>query len=96
MASSQQDDEKNLQPTLAGCLLTVLSLAVLGGLALLAVRWREPDSDEPLDKEIVVLLVILGWALFYGIGSAILTSLGLPIFKPKKAQSGREDLTGGP
>jgi hypothetical protein len=90
MTGNQHEDGQSVQPTLAGCLLTVLSLAVIFGSAFPIMRWRDPDTGDPMPRELAVLLPVLAGALFYGVGSALLASLGLRVLKPKKEQPSRE------
>ena len=83
-----------MQPTPAGCLLTVLSLAVIFGLAVPLVTWRDPDGD-PLPKGVAILLPILAGALCYGIGSAVLGFFGLPVLTKSKKPADQSEEAGG-
>jgi hypothetical protein len=84
---SKADD--NSQPTLAGCLLMVFSLAVIGGVALLLVTWRDPNSGQALPQKVAIVTPVLAGALSYAIGSWLLRILGLRVEKPKKELSDR-------
>jgi hypothetical protein len=85
MAGTESEDDENSRPTVAGCLLMVLSLAVIGGVAIPVVRWRDPGSGSPLPQEVAIAAPVVAGALCYGIGAALLKILGLPVFvRPKK------------
>ena len=84
MAGTQSEDDENSQPTVAGCLLMVLSLAVIGCVAIPVVTWRDPDSGRPLPRMIAIVTPVLAGALCYGIGTAILKILGLSVLTMPK------------
>jgi hypothetical protein len=79
MAATESRDGDTSRPTLAGCLLMVLSLAVIFGLAVPLVRWRHPETGQPLPRSVAIFVPVLAGALCYGIGSVILRLLGLPL-----------------
>jgi hypothetical protein len=86
----QKDD--NSRPTVAGCLLLLLSLAVIGGVALAVVSWRDPDSGRPLPREMAIAVPVLAGALCCAIGTGLLRLLGLSVLtKPKDESFARPD-----
>jgi hypothetical protein len=87
MAATQDEDDAKSQPTLAGCLLLALSVAVIVGLAVPLVRWRSPDSGRPLPRMVAILAPLLAGALCYGIGAAMLRILGLPVWARSRKDS---------
>jgi hypothetical protein len=80
MAETQDKDEDNQEPTLAGCLLMVVSVALVLGSAVPIIRWCSPDSGEPMPQELAIAPILLG-SLCYGIGAAILRILGVPVLR---------------
>jgi hypothetical protein len=83
MPTQSEEDDKS-EPTIAGCLLMVLSLAVIGTVAIPVVKFTR---SFPSGKEITIAIAcvpILAGALFYSIGAAILRIIGLSdVTKPK-------------
>jgi hypothetical protein len=80
------DEDEKL--TVPGCLLTAVSVVVIGGVALAVVMWRDP-SGHPMPKEIAILLPIVAGALYFGLGSALLSIYGLRVSaKPEQKSSG--------
>jgi hypothetical protein len=86
--TEDQRDEKQ-KPTLAGCFLTLLCVAVIFGSAVPIVTWRDPDSGLPIPRLIAIFAPFLAGGLCYGVGAAILRILGIPIFvKPPGSTNG--------
>src|ERR1700722_10340951 len=84
MTEPQFKDDKESKATLAGSILMVFSLTVIGCVALPIVRWRDPVSGNPLPRMIAIFTPVLAGALFCAIGTGILKMLGIPVAKPKK------------
>lgn len=81
--------------TVPGCLLTVVSLAVIGGTAVPVVTWRDADSGRPMPKMVAILLPLVAGALCFGLGSALLNLLGLSVsVKPEQESSGDPEDSG--
>jgi hypothetical protein len=81
----QSDGES--RPTIAGCLLMILSLGVIAGVALPVVRLTR---SFPSSKEVTIVIAaipILAGALVYAIGVAILKFIGLSDVAPPKTES---------
>jgi hypothetical protein len=87
MAEPEPEDDKDGQSSVAGCLLMVVCLAVIGGVACYVVTWRDADSGRPLPRDAAILVSLFAGALCYGIGTAILRILGLPIVTKLKKES---------
>ncbi|MFO0966864.1 MAG: hypothetical protein U0793_14925 [Gemmataceae bacterium] len=73
------DPQDKSRPTTAGCLLMLLSLGAIVAVALPLLRWRNPATGETLPRYAAVMLPIVGGAVFFSVGAAILKVLGLPI-----------------
>jgi hypothetical protein len=80
--ASEADDNGKL--TAAGCVLTLLSVAVIVGVALPIVRWRDPETGLPLPRSMAILSPLLIGAAFHGIGSFLLKFLGLPVWSKRE------------
>ena len=94
MVGNQPNDDSNSRPTVAGCLLLLLSLAVIPGVAIPIVTWRDPDSGRPLPRLIAIVTPVLAGAVFFGIGSSILKILGLSVLS--KIGESHEDANAPP
>jgi len=55
-----------------------VSVAVIGGVALPSVMWRDA-SGHRIPKQIVILIPILAGALCFGLGSVLLNIFGLRV-----------------
>jgi hypothetical protein len=84
VAETQPEDDKNSEITAPGCILVVISVAVIFCVALPVVRWRGPVTGEPLPKMIAIFVPIMFGALVNGIGTVILKLLGIPVVRKKK------------
>jgi hypothetical protein len=73
-----EDDQAKL--TGVGCVLTLLSVAVIFGVALPIVRWRDPATGQSLPHFIAILAPLLIGAVFNAIGMGLLRLLGLRIW----------------
>jgi hypothetical protein len=87
MTGTQSDDRVNRQTTVAGCVLMVVSLAVLAGVALPVVTWRDPESGRPLPRELSIAVPLLAGALCYGIGTGILKIFGVSVEATRSRES---------
>jgi hypothetical protein len=75
--------------TAVGCVLTLLTTAVIFGVALPVVQWRDPETGQPLPRMVAILAPILIGAVFHGIGTGFLRLLGLQTWsKSEKDASG--------
>jgi hypothetical protein len=66
--------------TNVGCVLTLLSVAVMFGVAVPIVHWRDPATGQALPRAIAILAPVLIGAAVHGIGSLLLRLLGLPVW----------------
>jgi len=80
------DDKAEL--TTVGCVLTLLSVAVIFGTAIPIVRWRDPATGQALPRMVAICTPVLIGAVFHGIGTGLLRLMGLRIWsKPEKDDS---------
>jgi hypothetical protein len=76
----------------AGCILTLLSAAVIIGVAFPIMRWRHPATGQPLPRFVAVVAPVLIGAAVHGIGTLLLKLIGLRVWSkgdagaPKKAE----------
>jgi hypothetical protein len=91
MAGTPTGEDDRNRPTVAGCLLMLVSLAVIVAVAIPVVTWRDPEDGRPLPRTVAILTPILAGAFCYGIGTAILKLLGLPALVRSKEPSGRPE-----
>jgi hypothetical protein len=85
MALTPSEGDDNNQPTFAGCLLMLLSLAVIVVVALTLVRWRDPNSGQTLPRDALIWIPVVAGALFYAIVGGLLRMLGVRALpKPMK------------
>jgi hypothetical protein len=103
MAGIPPEEDDRSRPTVAGCLLMLVSVAVIGAVAIPVVTWRDPEDGHPLPRTVAILTPILAGAFCYGIGTAVLKLLGLPVLVRSKEPSDpaegdapeRDEETGG-
>jgi hypothetical protein len=55
----------------------LLTVAVILGVALPIVQWRDPDTGEPLPRMVALFAPLLIGAAFHGIGTGLLWLVGL-------------------
>jgi hypothetical protein len=90
MAVTPSEGDDNNQPTFAGCLLMLLSLAVIVAVALTLVRWQNPNSGETLPRDALLQIPGVAGAMFYAIGGGLLWMLGVRVLaKPMKESCDR-------
>ena len=90
MTPSEGDD--NNQPIFAGCLLMLLSLAVIVAVALTLVRWRDPNSGATLPAEALIQIPVVAGAWFWAIVGGLLRMLGVSVLeKPMKESCDRSN-----
>jgi hypothetical protein len=65
--------------TVAGCILTALSVAVIGVAAVSIVTSRNSFVREMPNEVLIVVPILIG-AVFCGIGTVLLKLIGLPVF----------------
>jgi hypothetical protein len=82
-------DDVKAKLTGVGCVLTLLSVAVIFGVALPIVRWRDPATGQPLPRHIAVLAPVLIGAAVHGIGSLFLRLIGLRVWSKRASEAKR-------
>ena len=88
MAEHDPASEDNAKSTVAGYVLTLLSVAVIIGVAIPIGQWRDPATHRPLPRIVAVALPFLLAASFHGIGTVLLRLMGLRIWsKPETEES---------
>src|SRR5262249_51627735 len=80
LAERNPPDDNKTKPTCVGCVLMLLSVAVIFGVALPIVRWRDPLTGDELPQEVAIIAPVLIGAAFHGIGTLLLRLLGLRIW----------------
>ena len=81
MTGPPSKDKDTSQPTIAGIVLMLISLAIIVYVALVVVRWRDPESGIALPRMVAIVVPILAGALFYAIGTGILKLFGIAVLK---------------
>jgi hypothetical protein len=72
------DDKAKL--TGVGCVLTLLTVVVLCGVAIPVVQWRDPETGRPPPRAVAILTPFLIAAIFHGIGTLLLRLVGLRVW----------------
>jgi hypothetical protein len=94
MADPEPDRKDGEQSSVAGCLLMLVCVAIIGAVAVYVATWRDADSGRPLPRNVSIVVPLLAGAVCYGIGTAILRILGLPVFlSPEKDSSDAADVS---
>jgi hypothetical protein len=73
--------DDNRQLTGLGCVVTVLSIAVVFGVAVPIARWRDPATGQPLPRLVAIISPLLIGATIHAIVSLFLRFLGFQIWK---------------
>jgi hypothetical protein len=73
----------------AGCVLTLLSVAVICGLAVPIVQWRDAVTGEPLPRDVAVLAPVLIGGAFHGVGTVLLRLVGLRVWSKSETDESR-------
>jgi hypothetical protein len=87
------DDDK-AKPTHVGCVLTLLSVAVIVGVAVPIAHWRDPATGQPPPRMVAILAPILIGAAFHGMGTFLLRLVGLRTWS--KPETGAPPRSRGP
>jgi hypothetical protein len=69
--------EDNGKLTAAGCVLTLLTVAVIFGSALPIVQWRDPETGQGLPRTVAIFTPFLIGAAFYGLVTGLLWIVGI-------------------
>jgi hypothetical protein len=87
--NTKRDLDVRAKMTVPGCILTLLSTAVIFGLAIPIVHWRDPDTGEPLPRIMAIVAPLLVGAAFHGLGTLLLRLVGLHVYVPPKKNEDR-------
>jgi hypothetical protein len=84
--TSDDDDKSKL--TLAGCVVPLLTVGVIFGVAIPVVMWRDPVTGRHLSRSIAILGPFLIGAAFFGIVSGLLRLVRIRLWaKPPDEKS---------
>lgn len=72
------------RPTLAGFVLTLISVAVVFIVAYPVLRLRNPETGRPPPRIVVILIPVVAGALFQLVGTGLLRLVGLKTFTKSK------------
>jgi hypothetical protein len=75
--------------TAVGCVLTLLTLAVMVGVAIPIVRWRDPATGQPLPRSIAILSPLLIGAAVHGIAMLVLRVIGVRVWSTQEKGAGK-------
>jgi hypothetical protein len=90
LSEPNPENDDNAKPTAVGCVVTLLTFAIIFGVALPIVRWRDPLTGQALPREIAIFSPLLIGGAFFGIASWFLRLIGLPVWsKQEKDESNR-------
>jgi hypothetical protein len=76
--------DDNRQLTGLGCVVTLLSVAVVFAVAVPIVRWREPATGQPMPRFVAIISPVLIGATIQAVVSLFLRFLGFPIWKERE------------
>jgi hypothetical protein len=77
--------DENAKPTSVGCVVTLLSVAVIAVVAFPIVRWLH-SAPIHLPHEVVILTPLLIGAIFYGVVSGFLQVVGVRMWAKGKKE----------
>jgi hypothetical protein len=81
--------EDKAKLTGVGCVLTLLSFAVILGAALPIAHWRHPATGQPLPRVVAILAPVLIGAVVYGIGTLFLRLIGVRVWSKRESEAER-------
>jgi hypothetical protein len=82
-------ENENVKLTAVGYVLTLLSVALIVGVAIPIVRWRDPVTGEPLPRMVAIFAPLLIGATVNGIGSFLLKLVGLPTWSKQEKDANK-------
>jgi len=80
LAERNPAGDGNDKLTGVGCVLTLLTVAVIFGVAIPIVQWRDAQTGRPLPRMVAIFAPFLIGAIFNGIGIGLLRLLGLRVW----------------
>ena len=93
MVEPDADGTDDEQLTVAGCVLTTLSVIVIFGSAMPIVSWRD-SAGRPLPRTVAIALPVLIGAAFNAIGIGILRVFGLRVMSRSAKKTSERNLGG--
>lgn len=81
----EHDDSKG-KLTSVGCVVTLITVAIIFVVAVPLVRWRDPETGQPVPRMVAVFTPFLVGGAFHGIVSAVLRLIGLPVWIPPESE----------
>jgi hypothetical protein len=83
---SEPEGADKARLTGVGCVLTTLSFALIFGVAIPIITWRD-STGHPLPRTVAIACPVLIGAVFHGIGTVILRLFGLRVLsEPEKEE----------
>jgi hypothetical protein len=79
--------DDNARLTSVGCVLTLLAVAVIVGVAIPIVRWRHPATGQPLPRLVAVVAPVLIGAVVHALGSLLLRCIGLRVWSKRETDA---------
>ena len=70
--------------TAVGCVLTLLTLAVIIGVAIAIVEWGDPKTGQPPPIQVAIIVPFLIGGIFHGICTVLLRLVGLRIWSKRE------------
>ena len=77
VAEGNPAGDDKVKPTGVGCVLTLLTVGIILGVAIPIVQWRDPQTGQPLPRTVAIIAPFLIGAAFHGIGMLLLRLFGL-------------------
>jgi hypothetical protein len=77
----QEDDNSRL--TVVGYVLTLITVAIIFGVAIPIVRWRDPATGRHLPRMIAIVSPLMIGAAFNGLATLLLRIIGLKVWSKK-------------
>ena len=89
MPEPKPEDDDKAKPTGVGCILTLLTVAVIFAVAIPIVRWRDPATGQALPRFVAIFSPFLLGAAVHGIASVLLRCIGLQVWVRQEKEDRR-------
>jgi hypothetical protein len=89
MESGGPEEGGNEKLTGVGCILTLITVAVIFGVAIPIARWRDPATGQPLPRVVAIASAFVIGAAVHGFGSLLLRLIGLQVWSKRKMKAER-------
>ena len=83
-------DEDNTKLTPVGCVLTLFTVAVIFGVAIPIVRWRDPATGQALPRIIAIFSPLLIGAAVNGVATVLLRFIGVQVLVKQEKDAEKE------